>query len=66
MRLRYYQREQDYSETAYFIKSPVTYLELDLNKHASTIQNNTGAAGLVSESQLELEAILRVRIGCHR
>ena len=33
------------------------------NERASTIQDN---AGLVSEPQLELTAILRVRIGCHR
>ena len=37
-----------------------------LNKCASTMQDNTGATGLVSEPQLELTAILRVRIECHR
>ena len=37
-----------------------------LNEHASTIQDNTGAIGLVSEPQLELTAILRVKIECHR
>ena len=37
-----------------------------LNERASTIQDNTGATGLVSEPQLELTAILRVRIECHR
>ena len=31
-----------------------------------TIQDNTGTTGLVSEPQLELMAILRVRIECHR
>ena len=34
-----------------------------LNECATTIQDSTG---LVSESQLELTAILRVRIECHR
>ena len=37
-----------------------------LNERASTIQDNTGATGLVSEPQLELTAILRVRIECRR
>ena len=37
-----------------------------LNEHATTIQNGTGATELVSEPQLELTAILRVRIECHR
>ena len=37
-----------------------------LNEHATTMQGNTGATGLVSEPQLELTAILRVRIECHR
>ena len=37
-----------------------------LNDCATTIQDNTGATGLVSEPQLELTAILRVRIECHR
>ena len=39
-----------------------------LNGHASTILENTGATGLVSEPQLELTrtAILRVRIECRR
>ena len=32
-----------------------------LNEHASTIQDNTDATGLVSEPQLELTGILRVR-----
>ena len=36
-----------------------------LNERASTIQDNTGATGLVSQAQLELTAILRVRIECH-
>ena len=36
------------------------------NERASTILDNTGATGLVSEPQLELTAILRVRIECHR
>ena len=35
-----------------------------LNDHASTIQDNTGTTGLVSEHQLELMAILRIRIEC--
>ena len=33
---------------------------------ASTILDNSGTTGLVSEPQLELTAILRVRIECHR
>ena len=33
-----------------------------LNERASTIQDNTGATGLVSEPQLELKAILRVSL----
>ena len=33
---------------------------------SSTMWDNTGATGMVSEPQLELTAILRVRIGCHR
>ena len=37
-----------------------------LNEHASTILENTGATGLVSEPQLKLTAILRVRIECRR
>ena len=37
-----------------------------LSERASTIQDNTGAIGLVSEPQLELTAILRVRMKCHR
>ena len=37
-----------------------------LNERASTILDNTGTTGLVSEPQLELMAILRVRIECHR
>ena len=37
-----------------------------INEHASTIQDDTGATGLVSEPQLELSVILRVRIECHR
>ena len=37
-----------------------------LNERASTIQDNTGAIGLVSEPRLELTVILRVRIKCHR
>ena len=37
-----------------------------LNECAFTIQDNTGATGLVSEPQLELTAIQRVRIECHR
>ena len=37
-----------------------------LNECASTIQDNTGATGLISEPQLELMAILRVRIESHR
>ena len=32
------------------------------NERASTIQDNTGATGLVNEPQLELMTILRVRI----
>ena len=36
------------------------------NERASTIQDNTVATGFVSEPQLELTAILRVRIECHR
>ena len=36
-----------------------------LNEHTSTIQDNTGTTGLVSEPQLELMAILRVSIECH-
>ena len=37
-----------------------------LNERVTTIQDNTGATGLVSEPQLELTEILRVRIECHR
>ena len=37
-----------------------------LNEYAYTIQDNTGRTGLVNEPQLELTAILRVRIECHR
>ena len=37
-----------------------------LNEHAFTIQDNTGTTGLVSEPQLELTVILKVRIECHR
>ena len=37
-----------------------------INEHATTTQDNTGATGLVSEPYLELIAILRVRIECHR
>ena len=36
-----------------------------LNEHASIILDNTGITGLVSEPQLELMAIERVRIECH-
>ena len=36
------------------------------NERASTIQDNTGTVGLVSEPQLELMVILRVRTWCHR
>ena len=36
-----------------------------LNECASTIQDDTGAIRLVSEPQLELTAILRVKIECH-
>ena len=39
--------------------------EYQLNERASTIQDNTGTTGLVSEPQLELTADLRVRIECH-
>ena len=38
----------------------------ELNECASTIQDNIGATGLVSEPQLNLTAILRVRIEYHR
>ena len=37
-----------------------------LNESTSTIQDNAGTTGLVSEPQLEPMAILRVRIECHR
>ena len=37
-----------------------------LNECASTIEDNIGATGLVSEPHLELQAIVRVRIECHR
>ena len=37
-----------------------------LNERASTILDNAGATELVSEPQLELTAILSVRIECHR
>ena len=37
-----------------------------LNECASTILDNTGATGLVSEPKLEVTAILRVRIECLR
>ena len=37
-----------------------------LNECASTIKDNTGVTGLVNEPQLELTAILKVRIECHR
>ena len=42
------------------------YRFYQLNERATAIQDNTGATGLVSEPQLELIAILRVRIECHR
>ena len=35
-------------------------------EYATTIQDNTGAIGLVSVPQLELMVMLRVRIECHR
>ena len=41
-------------------------MNIVLNECSSTIQDNTGATGLISELQLELTAILRVRIKCHR
>ena len=37
-----------------------------LNECASATLDNTGTTGLVSEPQLELMAILRVRIECHK
>ena len=37
----------------------------EFNEHASTIKDNTGTTGLANEPQLELMAILRVRIECH-
>ena len=42
------------------------YRFYQLNERATAIQDNTGTTGLVSEPQLELIAILRVRIECHR
>ena len=45
---------------------PFTMYEYQLNECASTIQGNTGVTGLVGEPQLELMAIVRVRIECHR
>ena len=36
------------------------------NERTTTIYDNTGAMGLVSEPQLELMVILRVRIECRR
>ena len=53
-------------------KNLVFYSRMDeyrfnqLNERASTIQDNTGTTGLVSEPQLERMVILRVRIECHR
>ena len=38
----------------------------EFNECASTILDSTGTTGLVREPQLELTAILRVRIECHR
>ena len=38
----------------------------EVNERVCTIQDNTGATGLVSEPQLELTVILRIRIECHR
>ena len=37
-----------------------------LNERVCTVQDNTGATALVSEPQLELRLIVRVRIECHR
>ena len=37
-----------------------------LNECVCTVQDNTGATALLSEPQLELRAIVRVRIECHR
>ena len=42
------------------------YCVSPFNERVSTILDNTGATGLVREPQLELTAILRVRIECHR
>ena len=44
----------------------VRYRLPPLNERGFTIQDNTGATGLVNELQLELTAILRVRMECHR
>ena len=38
----------------------------ELNECVCTVQDNTGATALVSEPQLELRAIVRVMIQCHR
>ena len=37
-----------------------------INERASVTLDNTGTTGLVSEPQLELMAIVRVRIECRR
>ena len=37
-----------------------------LNERASTIEDKTGAIGLVSEPHLKFQMIVRVRIECHR
>ena len=48
------------------VYSLLEQMNIVLNECTSTIQDNTDATGLVSELQLELTAILRVRIKCHR
>ena len=42
------------------------WMNIVLNECSSTIQDNIGTTGLISELQLELTMILRVRIKCHR
>ena len=39
---------------------------MDEYECATTIQDNIGATGLVSDPQLGLMPVLRVRIECHR
>ena len=41
-------------------------INYQLNEHATTTQDDTGTTELIGMPQLELLAILRVRIECHK